>query len=138
MVFLFVVLAKKKWNRHGKEYSGITRAEAYWQEDATEDGNTTEGSSSSLPTVSLFYSQEASRLEKEYEASLSKSTREENLSLQKLIKDITEVSTELGPHACPLDLKVLEEGNRLAQGIDRYVRYCPCYWLFNFYSTFWT
>ncbi|KAK4812731.1 hypothetical protein QYF61_018280 [Mycteria americana] len=34
---------------------------------------------------------EASRLEKEYEASLAKSTKEENLSLQKLIKDITEV-----------------------------------------------
>uniref|UniRef100_A0A8D0FCB3 Rootletin-like coiled-coil domain-containing protein n=1 Tax=Strix occidentalis caurina TaxID=311401 RepID=A0A8D0FCB3_STROC len=39
---------------------------------------------------------EASRLEKEYEASLTKSVKEENLSLQKLIKDITEVSTELG------------------------------------------
>ncbi|XP_074698827.1 centrosome-associated protein CEP250 isoform X3 [Strix aluco] len=34
---------------------------------------------------------EASRLEKEYEASLTKSVKEENLSLQKLIKDITEV-----------------------------------------------
>ncbi|XP_068275661.1 centrosome-associated protein CEP250 isoform X2 [Nyctibius grandis] len=34
---------------------------------------------------------EASRLEREYEASLIKSAREENLSLQKLIKDITEV-----------------------------------------------
>ena len=72
-----------------------------------------------------FCSQEASRLEKEYEASLTKSTKEENLSLQKLIKDITEVSRELGPHPCKLDLTVLEEGNRLAQGIDRYVVYCP-------------
>ncbi|XP_040978419.1 centrosome-associated protein CEP250-like [Aquila chrysaetos chrysaetos] len=34
---------------------------------------------------------EASRLEKEYEASLTKSAKEENRSLQKLIKDITEV-----------------------------------------------
>ncbi|NXT81098.1 CP250 protein, partial [Zapornia atra] len=34
---------------------------------------------------------EASRLEKEYEASLTKSANEENLSLQKLIKDITAV-----------------------------------------------
>ncbi|XP_074730179.1 centrosome-associated protein CEP250-like isoform X4 [Strix uralensis] len=34
---------------------------------------------------------EASRLEKEYEASLTKSVKEENLSLQKLIKDIMEV-----------------------------------------------
>ncbi|NXX74697.1 CP250 protein, partial [Urocolius indicus] len=34
---------------------------------------------------------EASCLEKEYEASLTKSTKEENLFLQKLIKDITEV-----------------------------------------------
>ncbi|XP_074686021.1 centrosome-associated protein CEP250-like isoform X1 [Strix aluco] len=34
---------------------------------------------------------EASLLEKEYEASLTKSVKEENLSLQKLIKDITEV-----------------------------------------------
>ncbi|XP_075022355.1 centrosome-associated protein CEP250-like isoform X3 [Calonectris borealis] len=34
---------------------------------------------------------EASCLEKEYEASLTKSAKEENLSLQKLIKDITEV-----------------------------------------------
>ncbi|NXO52537.1 CP250 protein, partial [Aramus guarauna] len=34
---------------------------------------------------------EASQLEKEYEASLTKSAKEENLSLQKLIKDITEV-----------------------------------------------
>ncbi|XP_074712162.1 uncharacterized protein LOC141937834 [Strix uralensis] len=33
---------------------------------------------------------EASLLEKEYEASLTKSVKEENLSLQKLIKDITE------------------------------------------------
>ncbi|XP_074745900.1 centrosome-associated protein CEP250-like isoform X2 [Strix uralensis] len=34
---------------------------------------------------------EASLLEKEYEASLTKSVKEENLSVQKLIKDITEV-----------------------------------------------
>lgn len=120
MVFLFFVLAKKKLNRYGKEYTGITRAEAYCHHNAPEDGNATEGSSSSLPTLSLFCSQEASRLEKEYEASLTKSAKEENLSLQKLIKDITEVSTEFGPHLCKFDLKVLEEGNRLAQGIDRY------------------
>uniref|UniRef100_A0A8C0BLM1 Rootletin-like coiled-coil domain-containing protein n=1 Tax=Buteo japonicus TaxID=224669 RepID=A0A8C0BLM1_9AVES len=37
---------------------------------------------------------EASRLEKEYEASLTKSAKEENRSLQKLIKDITEVSVQ--------------------------------------------
>lgn len=111
-------------NRYGKEYTGITRAEAYWCDNATEDGNATEGSSSSLPTLSLFCSQEASWLEKEYEASLTKRAKEENLSLQKLIKDITEVSTELGPHPCKFDLEVLEEGNRLTQGIDRYVDCC--------------
>uniref|UniRef100_A0A663DWU5 DED domain-containing protein n=1 Tax=Aquila chrysaetos chrysaetos TaxID=223781 RepID=A0A663DWU5_AQUCH len=37
---------------------------------------------------------EASRLEKEYEASLTKSAKEENRSLQKLIKDITEALKE--------------------------------------------
>ncbi|XP_074667966.1 centrosome-associated protein CEP250-like isoform X1 [Strix aluco] len=37
---------------------------------------------------------EASLLEKEYEASLTKSVKEENLSLQKLIKDITEEPCE--------------------------------------------
>lgn len=63
-----------------------------------------------------FCSQEASRLEKEYEASLTKRAEEENLSLQKLIKAITEVSTELRPHSCKFDLKILEEGNRQAQG----------------------
>uniref|UniRef100_A0A8B9CSA4 Centrosomal protein 250 n=1 Tax=Anser brachyrhynchus TaxID=132585 RepID=A0A8B9CSA4_9AVES len=38
---------------------------------------------------------EASRLEVEYEASLTKNAKEENLALQKLIKDITEVSKNL-------------------------------------------
>ena len=126
MVLLCLVLAKKKFNRYGKEYTVITRAEAYWRDCAKEDAKATEGSSSSLPTLSLFCSQEASRLEKEYEASLTKSAKEENLLLQKLIQDITEVSTQLGPHPCKFVLKVLEEGNRLAQGIDIYVVYGLC------------
>lgn len=136
---MVLVLAKKKLNRYGKEYTGITRAEAYQHESATDDGNATEGSSSSLPTLSLFCSQEASRLEKEYEASLTKSAKEENLSLQKLIKDITEVSTELGLHPCKFDLKVLEKGNRLAQGLDIcVVHYVNCYWMFNYSTIFLT
>lgn len=87
------MLAKKKLNRYGKEYTGFTRADS-----ATEDRNATEGSRSSLPTLSLFCSQEASRLEKEYEASLTRSAKEENRSLQKLIKDITEVSVQSWDH----------------------------------------
>lgn len=76
------------------------------------------------PPFPYFCSQEASQLEREYEASLSKSAKEENLSLQKLIKDITEVSSGLGPHPYKFDLKVLEEGNRLAQRIRIDVVYC--------------
>lgn len=97
-MFIFLVLAKKKLNRYGKEYTGFTRAEAYQHDSASEDRNATEGSRSSLYTLSLFCSQEASRLEKEYEASLTKSAKEENRSLQKLIKDITEVSVQSWDH----------------------------------------
>lgn len=68
-----------------------------------------------MDTLSSFYYQEASRLEVEYEASLTKNAKEENLALQKLIKDITEVSTKLGLHPCKFDLKVLNEGNRKAR-----------------------
>lgn len=83
---------RKKWNRCGKEGTGIPRAEASGHGSAAEDGN-----SSALPTLSFFCSQEASRLEKEHEVLCSENAKEENLSLQKLIKDITEVSAELGP-----------------------------------------
>lgn len=107
-------------NSYGQEYTGITRAETYQCDNATEDGNAADGSSSSLPILSLFCSQESSWIEKEFAASLTNSAKEENLFLQKLIKNITEVSTELvqGPHPCKFDFKVLEQGNRLAQGLE--------------------
>lgn len=74
------------------------------------------GAALSLPTLSLFYSQESSWTEKEFAASLTNTAKEENLFLQKLIKNITEVSTDLvqGAHPCKFDFEVLEEGNRLA------------------------
>lgn len=85
-------------------------------ETATEDGNAADGSSSSLTTLSLFCSQESSWTEKEFAASLTNTAKEENLFLQKLIKNITEVSTDLvqRAHPCKFDFEVLEEGNRLA------------------------
>lgn len=123
LVFLFLALAKQQLNRSGKECVGVSRAVAYGRERATEDGNAREGSSSSLPTLSLLSSQEARLLEREYEASLA---IEETLSLRKLIKDLTEASTGLGPHPCQSDFSVLEEGSRLAQGTDTDVVHCLC------------
>lgn len=83
---------------------------------ATEDGNAADGSSSSVPTLYLFCSQESSWIEKEFAASMTNSAKEENLFLQKLIKNITEVSTDLvqGPYPCKFDFEVFEEGSRLA------------------------
>uniref|UniRef100_A0A8C5TD00 Centrosomal protein 250 n=1 Tax=Malurus cyaneus samueli TaxID=2593467 RepID=A0A8C5TD00_9PASS len=50
---------------------------------------------------------ESSWIEKEFAASLTNSAKEENLFLQKLIKNITEVSRELvqGPHPCKFDFE---------------------------------
>lgn len=87
-----------------------------------------------MSTLSLFCSQEASRLEVEHEASLTKHAKEENLALQKLIKEITEVSTFLSSHPYRLDFEVLDKGKRKAQGIESRVLYCS--WLFNFYAIF--
>lgn len=77
----------------------------------TEDGNAADGSSSSLPTLSLFCSQESSWIQKEFAASLTNSAKEENLFLQKLIRNITEVSTVMvqGPHPCKFAFEVLDE-----------------------------
>lgn len=108
--------------------------EVLGHDNADEDGNTTEGSSSSLSTLSLFCSQEASRLEVEHEASLTKHAKEENLALQKLIKEITEVSTFLSSHPYRLDFEVLDKGKRKARGVESHVLYCS--WLFNFYAIF--
>lgn len=74
------------------------------------------GAALPLPTLSLFCSQESSWIEKEFAASLTNSAKEENLFLQKLIRNITEVSTVMiqGPHPCKFSFEVLEEGNRLA------------------------
>ncbi|OPJ68578.1 hypothetical protein AV530_007900 [Patagioenas fasciata monilis] len=66
---------------------------------------------------------EAGRLEKEHEVLWSKSAKEENLSLQKLIKDITEVRAELGPHPCKRGFRVLEEGNSPAWATEIHVGY---------------
>lgn len=82
-----------------------------------------------MSTLSLFCSQEASRLEVEYEASITKNTKEENLALQKLIKEITEVSKFLSSHPYRLDFEVLDEGKRKAQGIESHVLYFS--WLLN-------
>lgn len=66
-------------------------------------GTLQRGAALPCPPFPHLCSQEASQLEKEYEASLAKSAEEENLSLQKLIKAITEVSAELRPHSCEFD-----------------------------------
>lgn len=94
------------------------------------------GAAFPCPPFPCLCSQEASRLEKEYEASLAKSAEEENLSLQKLIKAITEVSMQLRPHSCKFGLKVLEEGDRQAQGLDLCCKLCylllPVSFLYHF------